>query len=390
MGEGHTRSRETRDARYDSLFVGTVTDNQDPLGLGRVRVRVVGLLEPESRFAFPIGGMFGPKNGIFWVPEVDSQVAVWLNQGDVNHPFYMAGPWGSPGGTSDVPGQAPAGDPDVAVIRWRDFHITFDGNENAEKITIEDLGSGTKLEVDRTTGNYTRDVEGSEIVEVKTDRDVTVEEGDETHTVVAGKRTTTIQGDDERTIVAGDEKETITAGSKILTMPLGSETKTLAVGGSTETMPAGIKQVNALTINLVASGAVNVTAGGVATVQGVGVSVSSTGGGATSVTSTGTTLKQSTGLLTETLLGGFAATLIGAFARVITGAATWTVSGIVSFISAVILLGTGPHKRLATEDFVLSIYNIHTHGGVQAGASNSAVPNQLGTPTEMTSETKAS
>lgn len=265
MSPPHTLARETEDARYDALLAGRVVDNDDPENLGRVRVYVPGVLDPESCWAWPIGAMRGVNNGIWWIPEVGSNVAVWLNQGDVDHVWYQAGPYGAPGGALDVQDQA--GSPpskDIMSIRWRGFHITFDGTDGAEKATLQDLTSGTKLVIDRSTGNLLVDVEGDANLEVKKDLNTTVEEGDETHTVTAGKRTTSIQEDDDKTIVAGDEVTTITAGKRTATIEgndettlvAGSEVKTITLGGSAETMPLGPKAITALTISLTATGAI--------------------------------------------------------------------------------------------------------------------------------------
>ncbi len=373
MGTKHTQERDTRDARYDSLFLGEVIENVDPEKHDRVRVLIPGLLEPKSCWAFPMGRMFGVKNGIHWIPEVGANVIVFLNQGDVDHPYYMPGPWGAPGGVTDQGEQYPQGSVDHLSVRWRGFHVTIDGTGGSEKLTVEDLDSGTKLEIDKTTGDYLRDVEGEEVVNVKGDRTVTVEEGS-----------------DAKVVTAGDLSETITTGNKDLTMPVGSETKTLTLGGSTETMPAGVKTISALTITLIASGAVNVTAGGAVTVAGQGVSVTSTGGGASVRDSTGTTLRSSTGLVTETLLGSFAGTVAGAFARAVIGALTYTVTGIFAVLAAVIQLGNGPFKKLATEDFVNNKYNLHTHPGVMAGGASTGVPSLLGAAGDLTSDTTAS
>lgn len=50
---------------------------------------------------------------------------------------------------------------------------------------------------------------------------------------------------------------------------------------------------------------------------------------------------------------------------------------------------SGSKKKLATEDFVLSVYNTHTHAGVTTGGSSTAVPSALGTTAHMTDITRA-
>lgn len=309
-------TRDTARPLYDGFFLGEVVDNDDPQpNLMRVRVRVPGLLDPESVWCYPIGSMFGVKGGVYWVPEEGSNVVVWLHQGDPQHPYYIAGPWGAPGGVADAPEQGGFNKNNVSV-RWRNFHVTIIGEEGQEKFVLEDLDSGTKIEIDKTTGDFTRDVEGSESISVAKDRSVTVETGDETHSVLAGGRTTTIQQDDSETIVEGNKNTTVA---------LGNETKTIG-GNATETV-AGTKALTAATVAISAAGAVTITGGGAVTIQGAGLSLTSVGAPTTVV---------SGGLLTETFLGGIVRTITGVVSEVFNGA----YAGVFNAIYEVIFNGT--------------------------------------------------
>ncbi len=102
------------DTRLLGLYVGFVTKRDDPEQLGRVKVCVPGVLEPESAWAWPLGTAGGgSKNrGLFAVPEAGAEVAVFFNQGDVDAPYYLAAHWGKPGGESEVPEEARRSPPD--------------------------------------------------------------------------------------------------------------------------------------------------------------------------------------------------------------------------------------------------------------------------------------
>ncbi len=333
------------------MHLGEVLDTADPEGLGRVKVRVPGLLDPESTWAFPGGRMFGAENGIFGVPEVGSNVLVWLQKGDVDSPYFLPGPYGAPGGQSDVPGQAPSGSPDHFVIRWRGFHLTLDGTSGAEKLTIEDLGSGTKLEIDRVTGDHTRDVEGDEVVTIAQDLDVEVEGGDETHKVSAGDRVTEVTlGNDTRNVLAGNDA---------LNVP---------IGGSTETMAAGAKTISALNVGITGSAGVTVSSGGAISISGGQVSINS---------GAGTSVHTSGGLRTRSFLGGIAESITGVW-----GAA---ISGILTFLGAILNMGLGVvptispgYRRLLNEELILNWINIHSHAALGAAPTQKI---QLGTGT---------
>jgi hypothetical protein len=87
------------------LYLGEVTNRDDPDGLGRVRVLIPAVCEPESAWAFPMGapGAGTAERGHFEPPAVGANVMVQFLLGDVDHPYYMPGPWGDPEGVSDVP-----------------------------------------------------------------------------------------------------------------------------------------------------------------------------------------------------------------------------------------------------------------------------------------------
>ena len=105
------------DGRLLGLLVGYVTDRADPQGLGRVRVCIPGLIEPESSWAWPLGTGGGGSigRGIFAVPEVNAEVAVFFDRGDVERPHYLCGHWGR--------GEAPADNPANLVIATPTFRV---------------------------------------------------------------------------------------------------------------------------------------------------------------------------------------------------------------------------------------------------------------------------
>jgi uncharacterized protein involved in type VI secretion and phage assembly len=145
---------DTTDPRYAALYIGQVVDREDPEGLGRVRVRIPGLIEPASAWAFPLGTVGGgsTSRGFFAVPEKGAEVGVLFNQGDVDHPYYLCGHWGKPDGTSEVP--LPARDlpkedaPKVRAFETNRFVISFDDRDGKEALAIKDKGSGDQIEFD--------------------------------------------------------------------------------------------------------------------------------------------------------------------------------------------------------------------------------------------------
>lgn len=142
---------EATDGR-PGMYLGVVIDRDDPDGLGRVRVQVPGLVEPASGWAWPLGtgGGGGPDRGLFAVPEVGAEVAVFFHQGDVDHPHYLCAHWGAPGGASEVPAEA-SGSPDVRVLATASFRIVLDERAGRRRLAVIDRATGDGLELDAET-----------------------------------------------------------------------------------------------------------------------------------------------------------------------------------------------------------------------------------------------
>jgi phage protein D/phage baseplate assembly protein gpV len=80
--------------RIDGVMVAVVTDNVDPLRLGRVKVKIPSLGETFTsdwaQVVYP-GAGGAQARGLQLVPEVGDHVLVTFEQGDVNHPFVLGG-----------------------------------------------------------------------------------------------------------------------------------------------------------------------------------------------------------------------------------------------------------------------------------------------------------
>ena len=145
---------DTDDPRYTGLYIGHVVDRVDPECLGRVRVRIPGLVEPASAWAFPLGTVSGgsDQRGFFAVPEKGAEVGVLFHQGDIDHPYYLSGHWGKPGGATEVPsparGLSPVETPQVRSFETGRFVLVFDDRGSNETLRIQDKTSGDQIEFD--------------------------------------------------------------------------------------------------------------------------------------------------------------------------------------------------------------------------------------------------
>ena len=147
----------THDTRLLGLHVGFVTKRDDPEQLGRVKVCVPGVLEPESAWAWPLGtGGGGSRDrGLLAIPEVGAEVGVFFNQGDMQAPYYLAGHWGKPGGASEVPEEARRSPPDNRVLATETFRVELDESDGARKLKLTNRKTGDHLVFDAEENTVT-------------------------------------------------------------------------------------------------------------------------------------------------------------------------------------------------------------------------------------------
>ena len=157
----------THDTRLPGMYVGYVTARKDPEGLGRVRVCIPGVLEPESTWAWPLGTSGGgfKDRGFFAVPEEGAEVAVFFNQGDIDAPYYLSANWGKPDGESEVPEEAQKDPPDNRVLATPTFRIELDESEGGRKLKLTNRKTGDHLLFDAEENTIT--LEGTTAITIK-------------------------------------------------------------------------------------------------------------------------------------------------------------------------------------------------------------------------------
>jgi len=95
--------------QFFGKYRGQVTNNIDPLQIGRVQVSVPAVLGDGSlSWAMPCMPLANNGSGVFVVPQVGSNVWVEFEGGDPDYPIYSGGFWSD---ASQVPQEALLGLP---------------------------------------------------------------------------------------------------------------------------------------------------------------------------------------------------------------------------------------------------------------------------------------
>lgn len=120
-------------------YRGVVTDNKDPLFLGRIRAKVQDVLGPnDSGWAMPSLPFAGKGVGLFLLPPVNASVWIEFEHGDPEYPIWSGCFWAQ--------GELPATPAVVEkkVLKTDIGTITLDDTPGVGGITIE-TQSGLKI-----------------------------------------------------------------------------------------------------------------------------------------------------------------------------------------------------------------------------------------------------
>lgn len=139
-------SASTRDRLAANLAIGIVTDNEDPDGLGRVKVRLPELSDDnESWWARLVQHGAGSGRGWMTIPEIDDEVVVAFEHGDIQHPYVLGGLWNGVDPMPDVDAPVASGAVVSRSFTSRLGHrLEFrDGDGDDAKFVCVTLDNGT-------------------------------------------------------------------------------------------------------------------------------------------------------------------------------------------------------------------------------------------------------
>lgn len=141
-------------SRIYGVVVGIVTNNKDPDGMGRVKVKFPWLSDQdESWWARIATVMAGSSRGSYFLPEVNDEVMIAFEHGDVRFPYVLGALWN---GKDSPPTTNSDGQNNIRVIKSRSGHIVrLDDTNGNEKIEVIDKTGSNSITIGSSDNSIT-------------------------------------------------------------------------------------------------------------------------------------------------------------------------------------------------------------------------------------------
>jgi uncharacterized protein involved in type VI secretion and phage assembly len=131
----------------NGVIVGIVRDLEDPEQMGRIKVEFPTLGQDTSNWTRIAAPMSGDSRGFQFMPEVDDEVLVAFENGNVNYPYVIGFLWN---GVHKPPKPAPA-DAKKRTLKTVSGHVLeFSDEEGSEKITLQFKGGNPSITIEQS------------------------------------------------------------------------------------------------------------------------------------------------------------------------------------------------------------------------------------------------
>ncbi len=154
---------ELQRSRFYGKYRGTVSDVDDPQGIGRIKARVPEVLDDvESPWALPSAPYAGDGIGSFAIPAVGSGVWVEFEAGDPARPIWSGCWW-----DSGQPPQTEAGadaTPAIKIMRT-ETGLMLSMDDDGQTISVSDERGDNLLRIEVSPGKITIQANAKAVVE---------------------------------------------------------------------------------------------------------------------------------------------------------------------------------------------------------------------------------
>lgn len=128
---------------FYGVYPALVTDNVDPDGQGRIRIKLPWSPDAQSNeyeaWARLATMMAGNDRGSWFIPDANDEVLVVFNAGDPRHPYVIGGLWNG----QDAPHETmdSGGENNIKSLRSRNgVIVSFDDSSGQEQLKLETPG----------------------------------------------------------------------------------------------------------------------------------------------------------------------------------------------------------------------------------------------------------
>lgn len=154
--------KETQE-KYYGKFRGFVKDNRDPEQRGRLKVTVPPIMGDEvlswALPCLPFGGL--SNQGLFAIPEINAQVWVEFEEGDIDRPIWTGTFWQT---KTDVPPESAKQTPTTRLLKTPGGHLLqFDDEADQEKIILKHK-QGSELQIDSRGTIVMKDKSNNQVI----------------------------------------------------------------------------------------------------------------------------------------------------------------------------------------------------------------------------------
>ena len=256
--------------RFYGKYRGIVLDNEDPLGLGRIRARVAAVPGSLLNWALPCTPYAGPDVGFYAIPPIDANVWIEFEAGDPNYPIWVGCFWNEgevPLGTDDLP------NPQTKIFKTLFIKMVLNDLPDVGGFTLECLPDAVASLLTMTFNSTGILINADPaIIKLVTEEGITLEFPPGTISMTEEAISSTIP---ESTVTLTEEAIAINAGDVTTTATGAAEISagadvSLEAGGAAEISAGG-------DVSLEAGGAAEISAGGDVSITAAATEITSVG-----------------------------------------------------------------------------------------------------------------